>query len=160
MVAARTIARYLRVHGGAPQPVAAPAKRAGVQHSLPRISGLSCRGGRYRGVQCLRYNCTRRILLDLARPAHGDLHVGSVIGTVPRWDGGVALECGLSCWLRRLGRPNSGVLPTFGQRVRRRRARLAHQHHLESSAPRNTRQTLSCSPQSVCPRRRLLFIRL
>lgn len=38
-----------------------------------------------------------------------------------------ALECGLSCWLRRLGRPNSGVLPTFGQRVRHRRARLAHQ---------------------------------
>jgi hypothetical protein len=34
-----------------------------------------------------------------------------------------ALECGLY-WLRRLGRPNSGVLPTFAQRVRYRRARL------------------------------------
>ncbi|KAI0489849.1 hypothetical protein F4859DRAFT_169377 [Xylaria cf. heliscus] len=28
-----------------------------------------------------------------------------------------ALECGRFCWLRRLGRPNSGVLPTFAQRV-------------------------------------------
>lgn len=62
----------------------------------------------------------------------------------------------LSCWLRRLGRPNSGVLPTLGQRVRHRRARLVHQHHfsiavVESSAPRNSRQTLSCLSTAVPP---------
>ncbi|KAI0965657.1 hypothetical protein F4678DRAFT_328437 [Xylaria arbuscula] len=45
-----------------------------------------------------------------------------------------ALECGLSRWLRRLGRPNSGVLPTLGQRVRHRRARLVPSAHLHLGA--------------------------